>query len=186
MARTAAFIWYKRNDTDLRPNATFVKDQWPTFNDKSKKWINDVAKWNWWHIPESPLHVFCASLSQPIPHIVDEITIFGPNVSVHFSFEMIRLSTQFNFDDSKDDRLPSIASFWENEGKKWKCQKIYETRSLPSDVLPYPHTRAWLLSNRRLIAWDSDGNRIDCTNCVKIIGIGSLINAMSLFNVCWL
>lgn len=63
------------------------------------------------NIPESPAHVFWASLSQPMPHIVDEITIFGPNVFAHRSFVMIRLSIQFNVVDNADLRIPSVASF---------------------------------------------------------------------------
>lgn len=138
-------------------------------------------------IPESPLHVFCASLSHPMPHMVDEMTIFGPNVSAHRSFEMIRLSIQFNFDDSAAVRLPSMASVGNNRNMSEKLQlKSNKMPDIPSDVRPYPQTRAWSLWNCPLIACVSVGNRIGCTNCVKIIGIGSLIRAMSLFKVCWL
>lgn len=50
-------------------------------------------------LPESPPQIFDEG-QWPRPHIVDEITTFGPNVFTHSSFDIIRLSIQINFGDS--------------------------------------------------------------------------------------
>lgn len=117
MTGTAALIRYKRNNTDLCPNATFIEHQRTTCREKleneleNKLEITVAVVWSLDVLPESPLHVFWASFSQPIPHMVDDMTIFGPNVSAHLSFDMILLSTQFNFGDNDDDRVPSSEFF---------------------------------------------------------------------------
>lgn len=50
--------------------------------------------------PESPLHVLCELLSHPKVHNVDGSTTDGPYDRVHWSFDIIRLSTQFKSVDN--------------------------------------------------------------------------------------
>lgn len=99
-AKCTAFVWYEWYDADLCPIITFIDYQRSAWREEKESNEVDQIFVFFNNKPESPPQMFWVSSFQPMPHIVEEITTFGPNILTHCSFNMIRLSTQFNFGDS--------------------------------------------------------------------------------------